>query len=745
MSSPVKQVDGMVRRIIVGSVWKRTSGSLLLISLVALALTVYTLASLRHDQRDLARQVQINAVWTATRTDRQTHKLLEAITFFLDGRGNRTFRDVTTEFDILISGLSNLDISGLASPFNEDDTYLQHALAVIDGVHQLNAKYAKEVDSGVVNRERLEEMLNDVGDLVRHTTRLSANAERIEADKNISDHQRGLVLYDLLIAKVIAMAVMLCTVILMLRHQIRSLRATQRRLESLNQSHQAVALQADAGNRAKSVFLATMSHEIRTPLNGIIGSTELFDASQLNAEHRKLLVTIRECGTSLLDLINDVLDFSWLESGSTRLERRRFELGTLIESTVEIVSPKARQKNLGLIAVHPEGIMEGDEARLRQILVNLCANAVKFTEKGDVVIAVRRVKMEPGVAWLRFEVRDTGIGIPASAQNHLFEEFNQLNSSVHRRFGGSGLGLAISRRLVQAMGGKIGVESAPGKGSCFWFQLPVDAKEPFASPEIQWPWSRLHLATQTDLAFQILHRGMGEMGIALTKWDHSADHLPAQDGLLVDLRSLSMLQLSPEQLQRTVVFGFPVAEPLFQEEAMVSLAGPLTVRRLKRALTDFRRIPTETAEVPAPERLVQFVGRVLVVEDNQINQMVSRRLLEKMGLSVELAEDGVTAVDRVKLGGIDLVLMDMELPVMGGLEATRNIRKLSSPSALVSIIGLTANAFSSDRDACFEAGMNDFISKPVNRHKLEAAISRLSVSSQISGDVFTRQSVLPLA
>lgn len=717
---------------------------MIFISFVALALTIYTLATLRSDQEKLSIQIQNNSIWSTARIDRQCHELLEAIAFYLDGRKPGTFRDIAIKFDVLISGLSNLDIHNLRSPFKEDPDYISLATAVTEGVRRLEAAYAAEVDAGQMQRERLELFLDDVDQLRVKTTILTAVAEQLQTVRNISDHHRGIRLYNLLIAQVVAMALMLFAVILMLRNQIRSLRATKQRLELLNRSHQEVALQADAGNRAKSVFLATMSHEIRTPLNGIIGSTELFDASQLNAEHRKLLVTIRECGTSLLELINDVLDFSWLESGSTRLERRRFELGTLIESTVEIVSPKARQKNLGLIALYPEGNVDGDETRLRQVLVNLCANAIKFTEKGDVVMAIRRITTEPGVAGLRFEVHDTGIGISAAAQSHLFEEFNQLNSSVHRRFGGSGLGLAISRRLVQAMGGNIGVESAPGKGSCFWFQLPVDAGEPFTLPEIQWPWNRLHLITETDLAFQILCRELGEMRLSPAKWDISTNNIQAQDGLVVDSRSVSKLQLSPELLQRTVLYGFPVAEPLFRAEAMVSLAGPLTVHRLKRAMADLRKIPTETGDVRTPEPLLQFVGRVLVVEDNQINQMVSRRLLEKMGLSVELAEDGMKAVDRVKLGGIDLVLMDMELPIMSGVEATRHIRKLSSPSATVPIVGLTANAFSSDRDACFEAGMNDFISKPVNRQKLEAAISRLADSKQTSDDVANRQSVLPL-
>jgi two-component system, sensor histidine kinase and response regulator len=732
MRSTTPQVGGMVRTFIKEWAWKQTPGSLIVISLVALALTVYTLATLKYDQNDLSRQVQTNALWTASRTDRQTHELLESIAFFLADRPNRRFKDVATRFDILISGFSNLDISGLASPFKEDRDYLVHATAVMDGIRRLNAKYSAEMDVGAMDRDRLEELLNDVDDLRHHTTLMSANAERVEADKNIVDHQRGSLIYNLLIAKVIAMALMLCTVILMLRNQIRSLRATQQRLEWLNRSHQEVAQQADAGSRAKSVFLATMSHEIRTPLNGIIGSTELFDASQLNAEHRKLLGTIRECGTSLLELINDILDFSWLESGSTRFERRRFELGTLIESAVEIVSPRARQKNLGLIALYPEGTVEGDETRLRQVLVNLTANAVKFTEKGDVAITVKRIETLPELAWLRFEVRDTGIGISAAAQSHLFEEFNQLNSSVHRRFGGSGLGLAISRRLVQAMGGKIGVESAPGKGSCFWFQLPVDPKEPFVLPEIPWPWGRLQLIPQTDLAFQTLQRGLGEMGIVSTRWNLTDGEPSARDGVLVDVRSILRFQLSPRLLEQTIVYGFPVAEPLFEEEAMASLAGPLTVRRLIRALTDLRTVPTESAEIPTQEKPLQFVGKVLVVEDNQINQLVSMRLLEKMGLSVEVAQDGVEAIERVKLGGIDLVLMDMELPVMGGLEATRNIRQLPTSSASVFIVGLTANAFSSDRDACFKAGMNDFISKPVNRQKLESAISRLSDSHSLT-------------
>ena len=375
---------------------------------------------------------------------------------------------------------------------------------------------------------------------------------------------------------------------------------------------------AEAANQAKATFLATMSHEVRTPMNGVIGMTGLLLDTALTPEQTRFAHTIRDCADSLLTVINDILDFSKMEAGKLDIDFTDFQLAALVESVVGILAPRAQAKGIALDSqVAPEawGLLRGDGGRLRQILMNLVGNGVKFTHDGGVAIKVECQDREGDEMLVRFEVRDTGIGIPAEAGGQLFGMFSQVDASTARRYGGTGLGLAISKRLVEMMGGAIGFDSEPGRGSRFWFTVPLR------------------------------------------------------------------------------VVGTPVAPT----------AAPLP------------------APVAAGRRL-----RILVAEDNRVNQQVARGLLRKLGHAVDVVADGVEAVQAVRALPYDLVLMDVQMPEMDGLEATAAIRRLPGPVARVPIVAMTANAMRGDDRTCLAAGLDGYVSKPIDRHKLMEVVGRVA-------------------
>ncbi len=479
---------------------------------------------------------------------------------------------------------------------------------------------------------------------------------------------------------------------------------------------------AEAGNRSKSSFLATMSHEIRTPMNGVIGMVALLEDTRLSAEQQHYVKTIKHSGETLLELINDILDLSKLEAGRVELERREFSLVANVESVIDIIEPSATKKNVRLTmdpGDAPIGKVLGDPTRLRQVLVNLTGNAVKFTPEGFVSIKLFRLPDEQREGWLRFEVRDSGIGIPAGMRDRLFNEFSQADATITRRYGGTGLGLAICKRLVEAMGGAIGVESEEGLGSLFWFEIPVEIAPVSQSDPAQPAVRRARLYCETparrEAAISVLRNARVEL---VNEERPDLIFIDATDSTFRTLVDL----VERDATSKAVAFG-PGATAL-ADFVSACIEGALTPGRVVRALRSIHGKGAAARDSPSdatPDRAL----KILIAEDYVTNQDLLGRMLGKLGHYFDIAENGARAVELARSYDYDLIFMDVQMPEMDGLEATRQIRALASQRRSIRIVAMTASAMASDRDACLEAGMDDYLSKPIDRRKIAKALAEL--------------------
>ncbi len=542
------------------------------------------------------------------------------------------------------------------------------------------------------------------------------------------------------------------------RRSEESLQAAAEAMTSLNDQFeqticraQQLASEAAAADEAKSVFLATMSHEIRTPLNGIIGMTSLIEETPLSEEQRDCLRTIKLSGEALLAVINDTLDFSKIEAGQLEIEHLTFDPVACLYEAAELLAAKAHDRNLELACVVAPGLpalVVGDPNRLRQVLLNLIGNAVKFTHQGEIVVSLsaRNTPGDPSAVHLDFSVKDTGIGIPRDRQDRLFRSFSQVDATTARHYGGTGLGLAISKRLATMMGGDMWVESDEGQGATFSFSILTQLASNAVRPEPVWPTypgQSVLLVTDQPTNRRLLIEAVRSLGaeplcatsaaealafmaesrLAAAVVDHRPPGLDALD-------ACALLQQSTSRTFPILALG-PFGHKLRGPGIDAALLKPLHADALRQHLVhliddtrpDQRQLSLPTTMVGRPAGQPASL-RVLLVEDNPVNQKVGRMMLSRLGYEATVAGHGAEAVELLAQRAFDVVLMDLQMPVMDGLTATEQIRnrRLGGDPW---IIALTAGGLRSGRDCTHKAGMNDHLYKPLKLEQLRDALERV--------------------